>query len=93
MFSFMTECSKKRKEQFVKQRSHDKIIETLECKNVVISYLLSQRRINRERTISLFESSILDYFSETRKNLELIDMEYDILEKCLKEKSACECLK
>ncbi len=78
------ECSRKRRQQFEQQASHEKILSSLPCESTVISYFIKQRILNRERTNEVFNASFITYFGEVKKVLDEIDNDFNKLESCIK---------
>lgn len=74
-FLKIKDLSSKRLEQFKKEQNIDYALKENihNCPNEIINYLLWLRSQNREQFRTIYETSILDYFSQTEKNLDTND--------------------
>jgi hypothetical protein len=73
----------KRAEQLTDEKKIDEIINKnlKKCPNIILTFLLNMRHINRMHFSQLSNSSILDHFNRLEKNLSEIDDIYnEILE-------------
>jgi hypothetical protein len=90
-FLKIKDLSSKRLEQFKKEESIDDTLKSNinNCPNEIINYLLYLRNQNREQFRTVYETSILEYFSQTEKNLN----ENDIILNSFDHINVCQYLK
>ena len=85
----------KRVEQLKKQESQDVHLLKLKnkCPRIIVDFLLSQRRINRENTQKLHETSLFDIYNTMNENICIID-EFDTrIDHALSSKNPCDSIK